>query len=45
MFKRQLMTYDIFKRFNPGADDDDEVQEYAMLVGKKSAENMVLVRK
>ncbi|XP_060077478.1 arginyl-tRNA--protein transferase 1-like isoform X2 [Ylistrum balloti] len=45
LFCRQIMTYEIYKALNARARDAKEVLEYALLVGKKCAQRMLLFRK
>ncbi|XP_069130556.1 arginyl-tRNA--protein transferase 1-like [Argopecten irradians] len=45
LFCRQVMNYEIYKALNAKARDAKEVMEYAVFVGKKCAQRMLLFRK
>ncbi|XP_033741171.1 arginyl-tRNA--protein transferase 1-like isoform X2 [Pecten maximus] len=45
LFCRQVMTYEIYKVLNAKARDVKEVMEYALFVGRKCAQRMLLFRK
>ncbi|KAL5010842.1 hypothetical protein ScPMuIL_013147 [Solemya velum] len=42
---REPMRYQVYRIFNPSAEDQDEVQQYAQFVGRECAERMLLFRK
>ncbi|XP_066976449.1 arginyl-tRNA--protein transferase 1 isoform X3 [Macrobrachium rosenbergii] len=44
LYDQDLILYEMYQRLNPKGDDEDEVKEYASLVGAKSAHSMVLYR-
>ncbi|XP_068230493.1 arginyl-tRNA--protein transferase 1 isoform X4 [Palaemon carinicauda] len=44
LYDQDLVLYEMYRMLNPQADDEDEVKEYASLVGAKSAYSMVLYR-
>ena len=44
LHKRQAMPYLIYRAISPGAEDEEEVKQYAGYVGKKCAERMLLYR-
>ncbi|XP_021356887.1 arginyl-tRNA--protein transferase 1-like isoform X1 [Mizuhopecten yessoensis] len=45
LFCRQIMTYEIYKALNAKARDAKEVMEYALFVGRKCAQRLLLFRK
>lgn len=44
LHQHTALPYAIYSRFRPDADDEDEVKEYASLVGQTCASRMLLYR-